>query len=105
MLTNNNITGSIKEHATLSVVVPVYKAENCLDEPYQRLKAALETILQDLDTSIFLSQMQDAYGASDIETHTNSLAVRMANEVLSLPMGPHLTDEDVDMIIQVVSCC
>lgn len=28
----------------LSVVIPVYKAENCLDELYQRLKAALESI-------------------------------------------------------------
>ncbi len=28
----------------ISVIVPVYKAENCLDELYQRLKAALETI-------------------------------------------------------------
>jgi dolichol-phosphate mannosyltransferase len=28
----------------LSVVIPVYQAEKCLDELYQRLKAALETI-------------------------------------------------------------
>jgi glycosyltransferase involved in cell wall biosynthesis len=28
----------------LSVVIPVYKAENCLDELYRRLKSALETI-------------------------------------------------------------
>lgn len=28
----------------ISVIVPVYKAENCLDELYQRLKAALETV-------------------------------------------------------------
>jgi len=28
----------------LSVVIPVYRAENCLDELYQRLKRALETI-------------------------------------------------------------
>ncbi len=28
----------------ISVIVPVYKAENCLDELYQRLKAAIETI-------------------------------------------------------------
>jgi dolichol-phosphate mannosyltransferase len=28
----------------ISVVVPVYKAENCLDELYNRLKAAIETV-------------------------------------------------------------
>jgi dolichol-phosphate mannosyltransferase len=33
----------------LSVVIPVYKAENCLDELYQRLKAALESISPDFE--------------------------------------------------------
>lgn len=33
----------------LSVVVPVYKAEHCLDELYQRLKTALETISTNFD--------------------------------------------------------
>jgi glycosyltransferase involved in cell wall biosynthesis len=33
----------------LSVVVPVYKAENCLDELYRRLKAALETISEEFE--------------------------------------------------------
>lgn len=33
----------------LSVVIPVYKAENCLDELYQRLKTALEIISLDFE--------------------------------------------------------
>lgn len=33
----------------LSVVVPVYKAENCLDELYQRLKTTLERISPDFE--------------------------------------------------------
>ena len=33
----------------LSVVIPVYKAEHCLDELYRRLKAALETITPDFE--------------------------------------------------------
>ena len=33
----------------ISVVIPVYKAEHCLDELYQRLKAALETISPDFE--------------------------------------------------------
>jgi len=33
----------------ISVVIPVYKAENCLDELYLRLVAALETITNDFE--------------------------------------------------------
>jgi dolichol-phosphate mannosyltransferase len=33
----------------LSVVIPVYKAENCLDELYLRLKSALESISPDFE--------------------------------------------------------
>lgn len=33
----------------LSIIVPVYKAENCLDELYRRLVAALETITDDFE--------------------------------------------------------
>jgi polyisoprenyl-phosphate glycosyltransferase len=33
----------------ISVVIPVYKAENCLDELYLRLKVALESISQDFE--------------------------------------------------------
>ena len=33
----------------LSVVVPVYKAANCLDELYQRLRVALETLSPDFE--------------------------------------------------------
>jgi dTDP-4-amino-4,6-dideoxygalactose transaminase len=47
--------------------------------------------------------MQIAYNASALEKKKHPLAERMANEVLSLPMGPHLTDEDVEVVIQAVS--
>ncbi len=33
----------------ISIIVPVYKAENCLDELYRRLVAALETITPDFE--------------------------------------------------------
>lgn len=33
----------------LSVVIPVYNAEACLDELYQRLKASLEAITFDFE--------------------------------------------------------
>jgi polyisoprenyl-phosphate glycosyltransferase len=33
----------------ISVVIPVYKAENCLDELYQRLKSSMETISEDFE--------------------------------------------------------
>lgn len=33
----------------ISIVVPVYKAENCLDELYRRLRLALETISPDFE--------------------------------------------------------
>lgn len=33
----------------ISVVIPVYKAEGCLDELYRRLKASLETITSDFE--------------------------------------------------------
>lgn len=36
-------------HTHISVVVPVYKAESCLDELYLRLKATLETISSDFE--------------------------------------------------------
>lgn len=35
---------NIKDRPLISVVVPVYKAENCLDELYLRLRTALESI-------------------------------------------------------------
>ena len=34
--------GTVSGAPHLSVVVPVYKAESCLDELYRRLKAAIE---------------------------------------------------------------
>lgn len=48
----NDITTPASKKAPtphLSVVIPVYKAESCLDELYLRLKAALETISADFE--------------------------------------------------------
>jgi dolichol-phosphate mannosyltransferase len=39
----------MKKMYLISIVVPVYKAENCLDELYCRLVAALETITPDFE--------------------------------------------------------
>lgn len=44
--------------------------------------------------------MQGAYSASDVAKNTYPLAEQMASEVLSLPMGPHLTDDQVSVVIQ-----
>jgi polyisoprenyl-phosphate glycosyltransferase len=48
---NSNITSTSKQKHTphLSVVIPVYKAEKCMDELYTRLKAALEPISADFE--------------------------------------------------------
>ena len=35
--------------AHISVVIPVYKAESCLEELYRRLKAALEPVTPDFE--------------------------------------------------------
>ena len=35
--------------AHISIVIPVYRAENCLDELYRRLKSALESITADFE--------------------------------------------------------
>ncbi len=37
------------KHTHISVVIPVYKAENCLDELYQRLKTNLEPITTEFE--------------------------------------------------------
>ncbi len=37
------------KHTHISVVIPVYKAENCLDELYQRLKTSLELITTEFE--------------------------------------------------------
>lgn len=51
LVLNDIITPAQKKMAVphISVVIPVYKAENCLDELYLRLKAALETISTDFE--------------------------------------------------------
>jgi dTDP-4-amino-4,6-dideoxygalactose transaminase len=45
---------------------------------------------------------QKAYGEFHASTDRFPLATRLANEVLSLPMGPHLADADVETVIRAV---
>lgn len=40
----SGIGGAVTAASHISIVIPVYKAESCLDELYRRLKASLETI-------------------------------------------------------------
>ncbi len=40
---------NISTNPYISVVIPVYKAENCLDELYRRLKVSLESISLDFE--------------------------------------------------------
>jgi dTDP-4-amino-4,6-dideoxygalactose transaminase len=44
--------------------------------------------------------IQGAYKSSNDKNNKFPLAEQMANEVLSLPMGSHLTDEQVNVVIQ-----
>lgn len=44
--------------------------------------------------------MQDAYNDSSMAGNINPLASQLAGELLSLPMGPHLSDEQVNVVIQ-----
>jgi len=45
--------------------------------------------------------LQAAYASTEFR-NTYPIAEKLANEVLSLPMGPHLTEEDVCVVIQAV---
>jgi len=45
---------------------------------------------------------QNAYGTAQYNTERYPLASALANEVLSLPIGPHLNDADIDCIIAAV---
>jgi dTDP-4-amino-4,6-dideoxygalactose transaminase len=47
--------------------------------------------------------LQQAYSKSGWGSGTFPLAERMADEVLSLPIGPHATTSQVDQIISIVS--
>jgi len=46
---NRNICATICRMAHISVVIPVYKAERCLEELYRRLKVSLESITEDFE--------------------------------------------------------
>jgi polyisoprenyl-phosphate glycosyltransferase len=45
----NRLAGGKKSSPHISVVIPVYKAERCLDELYMRLKSALESVSPDFE--------------------------------------------------------
>lgn len=47
--------------------------------------------------------LQAAYAHLNIDAEAFPIARRMASEVLSLPMGPHLTDEQQDRVIEAVA--
>lgn len=49
MNNTHTVTSKKDPRALLSVVIPVYKAEGCLDELYRRLKASLEIISPDFE--------------------------------------------------------
>lgn len=46
--------------------------------------------------------MQRAYGGMELSPHDLPLAARLASEVLSLPIGPHMSAADVDRVISAV---
>ena len=46
--------------------------------------------------------MQDAYAELGLAEGSFPVSERMAEEVLSLPMGPHLSGEEVDYIVSKV---
>jgi dTDP-4-amino-4,6-dideoxygalactose transaminase len=45
---------------------------------------------------------QEAYRSNSFPAHAFPLASRLADEVVSLPMGPHLTADDVDQTVSAV---
>lgn len=49
LLYDGCVKNNMLSSSNISVVIPVYKAENCLDELYRRLKATLETISEDFE--------------------------------------------------------
>ncbi|MDX6403384.1 MAG: hypothetical protein QOH70_839 [Blastocatellia bacterium] len=49
--------------------------------------------------------LQGAYAEMDLDGVALPITERLANEVLSLPMGPHLSDDEVTYVISKISSC
>ncbi|MDX6528234.1 MAG: hypothetical protein QOH41_524 [Blastocatellia bacterium] len=49
--------------------------------------------------------LQGAYAEMDFDGVALPITERLANEVLSLPMGPHLSDDEVTYVISKISSC
>lgn len=73
--------------ADISVVIPVYKAENCLNELYRRLKASLEEITQDFEIVL----VEDCGGdrSWDIIVELHRLDKRVKGIQFSRNFGQH----------------
>jgi glycosyltransferase involved in cell wall biosynthesis len=73
--------------ALLSVVIPVYKAQECLRELYQRLRASLETITQDFEIVL----VEDCGGDSSWEVIVEiaSVDARVKGVQFSRNFGQH----------------
>lgn len=73
--------------AHISVVIPVYKAENCLHELYRRLKASLEEITQDFEIVL----VEDCGGdrSWDIIVELHRLDSRVKGIQFSRNFGQH----------------
>jgi len=71
----------------ISVVVPVYKAENCLDELYTRLRASLSSISEDFEIIL----VEDCGGdrSWDVITRLSHLDPRVKGAQFSRNFGQH----------------
>ena len=73
--------------AHISVIIPVYKNENCLDELYQRLKKTLETISRDFQ--IIMIEDCGGDGSWEIITRLAHLDKRVKGIQFSRNFGQH----------------
>lgn len=71
---------------------------------------ALQKSLVDMGVGLLIHypippHRQQAYVQAGFERQTFPLAERMANEVLSLPMGPHMSEAQVSQVVSVLLRC
>jgi len=71
----------------ISVVIPVYKAENCLKELYSRLKSSLETITKDFE--IILVEDCGGDGSWDVIAELSAKDKRVKGIQFSRNFGQH----------------
>jgi hypothetical protein len=62
--------------AHLSVVVPVYKAEKCLEEVYERFSVSLESLTEDYEIIL----VEDCRGGANLGSYLRVDATRAAGE-------------------------